>query len=334
LAAAFDDVKSKRNASGVAQTLFKTVQRQVDLGSVAPPELITSENLVVTAQQDQIGSQATLDQLEIMLKNLLSRNGSADPLLGPARIVPVDKLAMPAEDEAGQLSELVKEARAKRPELAIDKINIESSKISMLGTRNGLLPNVQAIGGESEAGLGGPPQLAGIQGADPYFIGGLGTGVGQIFRRNFPTDRIGAFAQVPLGNRQAMADQAIDELTLRQTELAAVKRSAQIEVDVQNAVISLRQARASYDASVKNRELQEQLVAAEQKKYELGASIPTNVVQMERDLATAQSTQLGSLASYIRARVALDRILGRTLEVNHVTLGEALAGEVKTPLKQ
>ena len=88
LAAAFVDVKAKRNASEVSGTLYKSVQQQVNLGSVAPPELITSENLVVTAQQDLITAQATLDQLEISLKNLLSRNGNADPLLGPARIVP------------------------------------------------------------------------------------------------------------------------------------------------------------------------------------------------------------------------------------------------------
>jgi outer membrane protein TolC len=330
LAAAFEDVKAKRSASEVAGTLFKTVQRQVDLGSVAPTELITSENLVVTAKQDLVNSQATLDQLEITLKNLLSRNGTSDPLLGPARIVPVDQLAMPAEDGVGEISEMVKEARAKRPEFALDRINIESSKISMIGTRNGLQPNIQAFGGESEAGLGGPAQVTGPNGANAYFIGGLGTGVGQIFRRNFPTDRIGVFGQAPLANRQAMADQAIDELTLRQTELSAVKRSAQVEVDVQNGVIALRQARASYDAAVKNRQLQEQLVAAEQKKYDLGASIPTNVVQIERDLAAAQSSELGALTSYIRARVGLDRTLGRTLEANHVTIEDALTGEVKT----
>ena len=206
LSAAYDDLKAKRNAAEVAQKLYKSVQQQVNLGSVAPPELITSENLVVTAKQDLVNSQATLDQLEISLKNLISRNGSADPLLGPARIVPVDHLSMPADDGVGDLDALVKEARANRPELAIDSINIESSKISMIGTRNGLLPNVQVFGGESEAGLGGAPRVTGPNGANPYLIGGLSTGLGQVFRRNFPTDHIGIFAQAPLGNRQAMAD--------------------------------------------------------------------------------------------------------------------------------
>ena len=331
LAAANEDLKAKRNASEVAATLFKNVQRQVELGSVAPPELITSENLVVTARQDSVNSQATLDQLEVTLKNLLSRNGSADPVLGPARIVPVDKLVMPAanigpEEGLGELSDLVKEARSKRVELAIDRGNVESSKVSLLGTRNGILPNVQAFGGESQAGLAGTAKAIGPRGADPYFVGGLATGVGQVLRRNFPTERAGVFASAPIGNHQAIADQTIDELTLRQTELAAQKRSAQVEVDVQNGVIALRQARVQYDAAMKNRQLQEQLVAAETRRYELGASIPTNVVQTQRDLVNSQSTELAALTSYIRARVTLDKTLGRTLESNHITLDQALRG--------
>ena len=330
LSAAHEDINAKRNALTVSDTLLKNVQRQIELGSVAPPEEITSQNLVVNAKQDVIASQATLDQLEVSLKNLLSRNGSSDPILGPARIVPVDKLEMPATDNMGELADLIKEARAKRVELTIDRMNIESSKVSMLGTRNGILPNLQVIGSASQAGLAGQAKAVGRNGADPYFVGGLGTGVGQVLRRNFPTERLSVFASAPIGNHGALADQTIDELTLRQTELAAVKRSAQIEVDIQNGLIALRQARAQYDAAVKNQQLQKQLLEAEQKKYELGASIPTSVVQIQRDLATAQSTELSSLTSYIRARVTLDRTLGRTLEANHITLEQALAGQVRS----
>ena len=128
---------------------------------------------------------------------------------------------------------------------------------------------------------------------------------------------------------QAIADQTIDELTLRQTELAAQKRSAQVEVDIQNGLIALRQARVQYDAAVKNRQLQQQLVAAEQKKFDLGASIPTNVVQVQRDQATSQSSELAALTTYIRARVTLDKTLGRTLETNHITLENARSGRLQ-----
>ena len=329
LAAANEDVASKRNITQVAGTLLESVQRQVQLGSVAEPELLTSQNLIVTSQQDLVNSQATARQLEISLKNLLSRTGNADPILGPARIVTVDKLVMPADDGLGEFSELVKEARANRVEFVIDRGNLESSRTSLLGTRNGILPNVQAFATETQVGLGGPAQINGFRGPDPYFIGGLSTGVLQILRRNFPSEQGGVFAAVPIGNRAALADQAIDELTLRQSELAAQKRMAQVEVDIQNGVIALRQARVQYEAATKNSQLQRELLEAEQKKYELGASIPTAVVQVQRDLTTSQSSELGALSSYIRARVTLDRTLGRTLETTHVTLEQAMSGRFR-----
>lgn len=328
LAANHEDLKSKQVAVETAETLLRTVRRQVDLGSVAPPELVTSENLVVTAKQNLVNTKATVDQLEVTLKNLLSRTGPADPVIAAVRIVPVDALRMPSDDALPELSEMVKEAIRNRADLAVDRANLETSRISSLGTANGVLPNVQAFGGESQAGLAGTPRVLGRNGADSYFVGGIGTALGQVFRRNFPTERIGVFGQVPIGNGQALADQTIDQLTLRQSELASKKRESQVEVDVQNQWIALRQARASHAAAVKNRQLQEALLAAEQKKYELGASIPSNIVQIQRDLAAAQSSELAALATYTRARNGLDKTLGRTLEANHITLDEALSGQL------
>jgi outer membrane protein TolC len=102
----------------------------------------------------------------------------------------------------------------------------------------------------------------------------------------------------------------------------------QVQVDVQNYVIALRQARARYEAAVRNRTLQEQLYASERKRFELGASIPYNVTQQQRDLIAAQNSETGALVAYITARIALDRTTGAILAANHVSLGEAQQGKV------
>jgi outer membrane protein len=101
-----------------------------------------------------------------------------------------------------------------------------------------------------------------------------------------------------------------------------------VQVDVLNAVVGLQQSRARYDAAVRNRILSQQLLDAEQKKYALGASTPYNVIQQQRDLATAQSTEIAALVTYNNARVSLDQTLGTTLESNHVSIAEARAGKV------
>jgi outer membrane protein TolC len=78
---------------------------------------------------------------------------------------------------------------------------------------------------------------------------------------------------------------------------------------------------------VKSRILEQQLLDAEQKKFKLGASTTYNVVTQERDLATAQSTEIAALVAFSNAQVSLDQILGTTLKTNRVSLNEAKTGQ-------
>ena len=99
-------------------------------------------------------------------------------------------------------------------------------------------------------------------------------------------------------------------------------------MDVQNAVIGLRQARVRYESAVKARILQQQTLDADKKKYTLGASTVFQVVQDQQTLAAAESTETQAVANYSHARIAFDQALGTTLDVNHVSLEEAESGHV------
>ncbi len=147
-----------------------------------------------------------------------------------------------------------------------------------------------------------------------------------MIRRNYPSQSLGGYAVPVLRNQQAQADYAIDQLSLRQQQLANIRHVNQTAVDVSNQVVALQQARVRYLAAVKNRVLQEQLLTAEQKKFALGASTTFLVVQQQRDLATAQATEIADLAAYSNARVSLDQTLGTTLEANNVSLQDAANG--------
>jgi outer membrane protein len=333
LAAGYEDVKAKSSAVEVAQQLYTDTKEEIRIGSVAPIELTTVESQLATSQQSLVDSQANLQQHEVQLKNLLSRTGAADPLLSTVRIIPVDRLAVSGTDDLPPIPDLVRQALANRSDLASEKLGVESAEISALGTRNGILPTLQVLAGESQAGLAGTGHVVissngRVQAPDPYFVGGIDTALGQIFRRNFPTERIGAFVAVPLLNRQAQADYGIDQLQLRQTQLSTQKDLNQVQVDVMNYVVALRQARARYDAAVRNRGLDQQLLDAERRKLTLGASTPYNVIVQQRDLTAAQSAETAALVSYTYARIALDQTLGTTLEANHVSIEEARAGKI------
>jgi outer membrane protein len=134
-----------------------------------------------------------------------------------------------------------------------------------------------------------------------------------------------------LRNRAAQSDYVTSLLEIRQNELNLQKNISQVRVDVQNAVIGLQQARVRYEASVKSRVLTEQTLAADQKKTALGASTVFQVVQDQRDLANAQSSEVQAMANYTHARIAFDQALGNTLDVNHIALNEALNGHIARP---
>ncbi|MFN8938715.1 MAG: TolC family protein, partial [Acidobacteriota bacterium] len=163
---------------------------------------------------------------------------------------------------------------------------------------------------------------------DPFFVGGYGGAFAQLLRRNFPDYSVGFNLNVPIRNRAANADYANDSLRLRQQELQEQRQLNSVRLEIANAVIGLQQARARHESALKSRRLQEQTLEAEQKKYALGSSTIFLVIQAQRDLATAQGTEVTALANYSRAKNTLDVATGRVLEVNSVSLEEALKGVV------
>lgn len=332
LAASYEDVKAKSNAVEVAQQFYNNAKIQQEAGTLARLDVVTAESQLATAQYDLVNSETALRQQELQLKNLISRNGVADPALAGAQIVPLDRIAVPDTDELPPVKDLVQTALANRSDLAAARLGVESSEVSALGTRNGVLPLLLGIAAESAAGLSGRPRTVvtnfGVETANSYFDGGIGNALGQVARRNFPTNRAALFFQAPLRNDQAQADYAIDQLQLRQSQIQLGKDLNQVAVDVSNYAVAMRQARGRYRAAVQTRILQQQLLDAEQKKLAGGASTPFNVVQQQRDLVTAQSAEIAALVDFSNARVALDQTLGVTLERNHVSVEDARSGKV------
>ena len=331
LVADYEDVRAKQSALDAAQQFYENNKKQVQLGALAPLDVTTAEAQVASSEQDLVVSQTNLQQQEVQLKNVLSRTGLTDPVLANVQIIPLDHIVVPEKDSLPPLKDLIAQAMKSRTDVALQKVALANAKTSALNTQNGVRPNLTGVANFSQRGISGTKNPLSRRTPDPYFVGGMNNALGQVFRRNFPTESAGLFFSASLRNRQAQADYGYDQLQLRQTELTDQKNLNQIAVDVSNQVITLQQARARYEAAVKNRVLQQQLLSAEQKKFALGASTPYNVVVQQRDLSTAQSTEISDLVAYSTAKVALDQALGTTLEENNVSLQESAAGHVNRP---
>ena len=333
LVGAYEDLRAKQSTLDTARRFYDESKRRFDLGALAQLDVTTAENQIAVSQLALVNSQATVAQQQLQLKNLISRTGPGATLVADVEIVPVDQLAIPATDDIPPVKSLVQQALANRSDLIVERGNIKTAEISALGTQNGLLPSAGVIASRSTAGLAGTPKVVQFPGAppftaNPYFVGGVGTGLGQVFRQDFPTEGIGVFFVAQIYDRAALADHAIDQLNIRQQQLITAKDMNQAQVDVTNSVVALRQARARYEAAVQSRILQQQLLDAEEKKFSLGASTPYNVIVEQRDLATAQSSELAARVSYQSARISLDQVTGATLEANHISLTEAETGKI------
>jgi len=331
-----DNVVVKKQALALSERLYSDNKKQVEIGTLAPIEIVRAEAEVAARQQDLTVAQTNVLQQETLLKNLISRNGIANPAISDARIVPTDRIRIPDVEAVIPIQDLVAKALDRRPDLGQSRIQIDNTKIVLQGTRNSMLPTLNAFANLANRGLAGsvntqPDPRTGIvptHTADPFFIGGYGNVLSQLFGRNFPDYTVGVQLSIPLRNRAAQADMATQQLNLRQNELGLQKLINSIRSDVANALIGVQQARSQHQAAVKSRLLQEQTLDAEQKKLALGASTIYQVIQAQRDLATAQGLEVQALATYAQARTQLEVATGSVLETNNVEIGEAKSGRV------
>jgi outer membrane protein TolC len=326
-----DAVRIKERALATSQKLYDDDQKMVKIGSLPAVEVTRAAAQVSVGKEDLLFAQTNVQQQEIVLKNALSRNAMANAWLDDVHIVPLNPIQVPKTDELKPLPELIPEAMANRVELEQSKVNIDSQKIAIRGSRNGLLPTLQAFLELTNNGLSGPvnPIYNGESGTpDLYFAGGTGNALAQIFRRDFPNYSAGVSLTIPFRNRAAQADYVTDQLQLRQAELRLQRVANQVTVDVKTALIGLQQARARYETAVDTRKLGEQSLKDEQNRFQHGVSTVTLVIQAQRDLASDEDAEVQAMANYTHAKIAFDMAMGRTLDVNNISMQEAVAGRV------
>ena len=240
-------------------------------------------------------------------------------------VVPTDTIDVPAKDETRPIQELIVQAFVNRPDLLQAGVQVENSRISLEGSRNALLPEVDLVGiAQNNALAGQPNPLA--TGGDIAFIGGYGSALEQIFARNYPTYGVGINVTLPLRNRIAQADVARDQIQTRQTEIRLEQFRKQAQLEVEDALVAMRRARASYEAAVQTEALQKESLEAEQAKFEVGASTSFFIIQYQSFLAQASSTVVAAKSSYLKARAALERAVGSILDDNHVEIDSAMRG--------
>ncbi|MGB6835684.1 MAG: TolC family protein [Candidatus Acidiferrum sp.] len=357
------NVKVEQQAVTVSNRLYSDNQKQLGAGTMSPLDVITAESELATDRQNLIVAQTVQLQDEQTLKNEIAKDPMAINLVN-LEIIPTDEPTQPAAIEGSSFDAAIQEAFAKRPELQQQIYNLKNADIDLQATRSALRPELTLSGEYSSVGLAGNSPITGATtfpssgvpivgtNGEPILVdvGGVPTPIfeptvtptvtgtnqqgftaaeSQLFHSRFPAFTAQLTLSLPLRNRSAQADSARSILTEREEQAIIRQLKNAAILDVRNTYIALTQDRAQVDAASKARELEQLAFDDEQKKYKLGASTVYNVILMQRDLITAQGTELRALANLQEAKANYERALGRTLEVNHVTIADAKSGKVE-----
>jgi len=322
----------------------------VEIGTLAPIEIVRAQSDAAARQQDLIVSQTALQLQQSLMKTAITRDLPKGSPLVDAPVIPTNTMTLPSDETLPSVDDLLQQALSNRPEIEQSDIDLVNRDITKKAARNALLPTVDLFGFYGASGLSGQP--AGFDSnPDPAFFGkpailcsntksdpqfcvpaGIGSGYpnafSHLFNSSAPDKGAGVNITIPIRNRGAQADQVRSELEYRQAELRLQQLKNQIGIDVRNAVFALQQNKARVVAAQEGERLAQESLDAEQKKYALGASTTTLVLQAQRDLAQAESNTVTARSAYEESRVRLDQVTGNILKHNNIQLADAEVGVV------
>lgn len=329
------EVRVQQQSLDLAERLLSENRQQEEAGTLAPIDVVRTRAEAARARRDLTVAQTRVRQQETVLKDYLTRGAVDSALLAGLRVIPTEAVTPPAREPIRPLQDLVADARRHRPDLVQAEIQVDNSRIAMTGSRNALLPTLDlVVNGRTNALYGSVsslPQPAGstlARAPDPGFLGGIGTGLTQVFNGRFADYGAQVQLNIPLLNRGARADYARDRVALSQQQIRVQQLEKQVRVDVVNAQIAVEQSRAAYESARESREFQEQSLEAERQKYSVGVSTNYLVIQYQRDLAQAQSTEIGALTDYAKAHAALDRATGVLLDKYGISVVDAYRAQL------
>jgi outer membrane protein len=340
-----ENVRVAQEAVNYDQRLLNDNKKQVEIGTLAPIEVVRAESQLATDQQNLVVAQTTLKEDQEKLKTAIAKQ--VGPELASVDIEPTDKLPEPKEGDIPPLDEALKEAVRNRPEVEQASLNLRNQSYVIQSTRNGLLPTLNAYATYGANALSGVSPVFGPCPAgtslgqngtcqpgnfQPPIIGSRSNGatqaLTQILHGTYPDYSVGVNLQIPIRNRQAQADAATALLQERQLRSTLQRQQNQVEQDVRNAVVAVTQAKAQIIAAQKATELARQTLDAERKKFRLGESTTLNVILTEQQLTTAEGNEAKARSAYAQALVTFGQATADLLDRYNIKIADAKTGEV------
>jgi outer membrane protein TolC len=321
---AVESVDVAQQSLDLANQLVKDNQARVDVGTLAPIDVVTAQSQAATAKQNLVAAQSQMSTAELALKRLIV-GGTNDPNWS-VKLNPVDRPDF--VPQTFDIEAAVRRALSERTDLTIAKMNVQQNDLTMRYLVDQLKPQADFVASYGFSGIGGTQLLfgqgsTGIGGARQIVgtvPGGYGDALSSLFGGTYPRWNAQLNFSYPLGVSQQRALVARSRVALNQIAAQTKQIELQIATDVTNAALTAQSNAERVQAAQSARELAQEQLKAEQSKFEVGMSTNYNVILSQRDLATAQTNELQAVLNYRKSLVELDRLQQTTLTSQNITI--------------
>ncbi len=302
LVKAIEELRVRRKSLERAEDLLKKNRIQVDVGTLAPIELLVAEEGVASQLEGVVVAENDIKDREDELMQVM--NLSNNPILSDVSIVPLDSVSFQVRDVS--INESIKIALENRPEVFEQGLDIANARIKVKQEKNQLLPKLDFEAGIRYQGL----------------AGNKGNAIDRAFSQDFQSEFFGLTLEVPLGNREARSDYSKAKLEEKQTVFNTRKVEQEIVVEVRKAVRQIRTNAERIKASKKAKELSQERLKAEEKKFKVGRSTSLEVIRAQADLAVSEGRATNAIVDYQISLGNLDAVLGTILENNNIIIDD------------
>jgi outer membrane protein len=330
-----DNLRATRQSLELAQQSLKDNTRRVEIGTMAPIDIVDAKAEVARNEEAVIVAQAQIEQAQDTLKTIIF--DPATPNFWGIRIEPSE--TAPFQAQAIDVDAAVHNALDKRTDLRDAKLNIEQSDIQLRYFRNDVLPDVNAFVNYITTGVGGV-QLSPV---DPFAISSgvvparsvvsqrsFGSVLGDVVQSTYPNWTAGIQINYPLGTSTSKANLERAKLQYSQSQTQLKNLEMQVAAQVRAAARQVEANQKRVESARASRELQEEKLAAEEKKFAAGIRETFFVFQAQRDLATARSAEVQAIADYNKSLVDFQAVQEVNLNGGGANVINAGSGTVLT----
>ena len=317
---ATQSLQVQQQSLALAEQLIRDNQARVEIGTMAPIDIVQSQSEAAARRQALAQAEQTLQTAQLALKRLIV--GSIEDDAWQAGLNPSDR---PTYDPRPiDIETALRTALDQRPDLVRSRRQLDIDDINVRALRNETLPALDLVASYQLQGQGGTQLLRSQQvggSVTTQIPGGFGDALDQLGSANFPVWSVQVQLSYPIGRSASEASYARARLEVQKTQARLRQVELQVATEVTSAAVQIESIVKRIDAARAARELAEQQLEAEESKFEVGMSTNYFVLQAQRDLTNAQNSELQALLDYRKALVEFDRVQGTTLSRAGLTVG-------------